>query len=590
MILDNRKILEIVSSRPNETKLKKIKEYTDKALMHVKGVKLGEYIEKINQFEPQDLVATRKKYAVSNKDLFSRLLRPIDKVFAAKGGSTYYNLPDKQAEVMKDYCANVSFGYSIRKWLQVFWMPAIAYDPMGLVFIEINADGKVYPTYKAVGDVFDYKPNGRKLEYVIFNKDERIDRIVAEGKDTKGRVYRVVDDVSDRIVEVTDKEVLEIEGETYLNYFLQVPAMIISDIYDPVKGFYVSNIDEVIEKADQFLLQGSVKNIFKNYFGFPQYWTYQSACPECKGTKILMGSDCTFCKGTGLKQRTDPSETIYLPVPQDKDSPLLAPNVGGFISPDIAGWDKMDSELRFLENGMYQTLWGTHQLDDAKNETATGKFIDVQPVNDKLNTFSDAAEVMETFIVNSIGQILFQSGYKGASITYGKRYLIETPDELWKKYEDARRNGAPTSALDDLYNDYLQARYSANALELEKYGKLARVEPYKHLLLSELGKAPAEVANKKLYYADWILTKPDPIVILTPVEKLQAEFAAYCEEREAKAQEKIKAAQEAMTAGGDPNNPNDPKEEEGENEEDGDEEGEDDKKAVAGKSDEKIEA
>lgn len=553
MILDNQKVLNIITKQPNKDLLKKVKEYTDKALMHVKGVNLDKYIEKINQFEPQDLIATRKKYAVSNKDLFSRLMRPIDKVFSAKGGSVYYNMGEAQADKLKEYCGDVSYGYSIRKWLQVFWMPAVAYDPMGLVFVEVDSEGRVYPTYKPVADIFDYKLNGRKLEYVIFNKDARIDRIVAESKGTKDRLYRIVDDVSDRIVEVNQDQIREIEGETFPNYFLKVPAMVISDIYDPVKGFFVSNIDEVIEKADQFLLQGSVKNIFKNYFGFPQFWTYQSACPECRGTKILNGSDCTFCRGTGLKQRTDPSETVYLPVPQGKDQPILAPNVGGFITPDIQGWDKMDAELKLLENNMYQTMWGTHQLeDDNKNQTATGKFIDVQPVNDKLNTYSECAEVMETFVTNLIGEFLFQSGYQGASITYGKRYLIETPDELWKKYEDARKAGAPTSALDDLYNDYLQARYSANALELEKYTKLAKVEPYKHLLLADLGNAPSEVKMKKLWYADWILTKADAEIILAKVEKLQEEFAAYCEEQGTDMQEKVAEAQAAMQGGPNP--------------------------------------
>lgn len=563
MILDEKKILDIIIKQPNKDRLKKVKDYTDKALMHVKGVDLDKYIEKINQFEPQDQIAIRKKYAVSNKDLFSRLLRPIDKVFAAKGGSIYYNLPDSQAEELKDYCTDISFGYSLRKWLQVFWMPAMAYDPMGLIFVEVDSEGKAYPTYKTVNDVFDYKLKGRKLDYVIFNKDARIDRIVAEGRGVKDRLYRVVDDVSDRIVTIDNEKVTEIEGETYPNYFLKVPAMIISDIYDPVKGFYVSNIDEVIEKADQFLLQGSVKNIFKNYFGFPQFWTYQSACPECRGTKMLHGSECTFCKGTGLKQRTDPSETIYLPVPQGKDQPILAPNVGGFITPDIEGWNKMDAELKLLENNMYQTMWGTHQLeDDAKNQTATGKFIDVQPVNDRLNTYSECAENMETFVTNLIGGFVFQRSYKGASITYGKRYLIETPDELWTKYENARKAGAPTSALDDLYNDYLQARYSANALELDKYLKLAKVEPYKHLQLGDLGSAPAEVVLKKLWYADWINTKSDSEIILAPIEKLQEEFEAYCEEQEAEMQEEVD--EQGQEEGQDPNeDPNaDPNDEE----------------------------
>lgn len=541
MILDETQILKIITKQPNKKMLEEVKKYTKKALMHSKGIGLDAYIEKINQFEPQAQIAIRKKYAVSNKDLFSRLLRPIDKVFAAKGGSVYYNMPDKLSEELKDYCSDVSFGYSLRKWLQVFWMPAMAYDPMGLIFVEVNDESKVYPTYKTIEDIFDYKLNGRKLEYVIFNKDERINKLVEDNVAPADRLYRVVDDVSDRIFKVENEKVIEVEGETFPNYFLKVPAMVISDIYDPVKGFYVSNIDEVIEKADQFLLQGSVKNIFKNYFGFPQFWTYQSACPECKGTKMLNGSECTFCKGTGLKQRTDPSETIYLPVPQGRDQPILAPNVGGFITPDIEGWDKMDAELRLLENNMYQTMWGTHQLeDDAKNQTATGKFIDVQPVNDRLTNYSECAENMEKFVIDLIGGFMFQRSYKGASITYGKRYLIETPDELWTKYENARKNGAPTSALDDLYNDYLQARYSANALELDKYLKLSKVEPYKHLMLGDLSNAPATVKMKKLWYTEWISTKSDTEIILTKVEKLKEEFEAYCEEQCEDMEEELK--------------------------------------------------
>ena len=551
MILDNTKLFEVLTKRPNKKMIEAAQKHTKLTLMHVKGVGLDKHIERINQFEPKDLVETRKKYAVSNKDMFARILRPLDKVYSAKGGSAYYNVSDALSKKLKDVCSDVSHGYSLRKWLQVFWMPAIAYDPMGLIFIEISEDGEeAYPTYKSVLDIFDYKIEGREVEYVIFDKDPRIDALKAKNK--TGKYYRVVDEVSDRIVELTSTAVKEVQDETFPNYFLEVPAMIISDIYDPVRGHYVSCIDDIIEKADQFLLQGSVKNIFKNYFGFPQYWTYQSACPECMGTKVLSGAVCGHCKGTGLKQKTDPSETIYLPQPQTKDEPMLAPNVGGFITPDIAGWDKMDAELKLLEDCMFQTLWGTQQLVDAENKTATGKFIDVQPVNERLYAYSEAAERIETFCVNMIGSFMFSREYNGASITYGKRYMIETPDELWKKYEEARKSGAPISSLDDLYNDYLQARYSANTLELEKYMKLARIEPYKHFMFGDLAKAPQEVYLKKLFYNDWIQTKLDAEIIITDVETLRDEFEAFCEEKINEADEKaqFKLERQQQAAGG----------------------------------------
>lgn len=546
MILDDAALLNVIVKNPAKEMLKIAKDYTDKLLMHIKGVNMAQAIERIMQFEPKDVIATRKKYAVSNKALFARVLRPRDKIFSAKGGSVYYNASAGQDETLKDYMSNIVYGYNIKKWLQTFWMPACDYDPMGLIFIEVDQQGRSYPTYKSVKDIFDYKLNGRHLEYVIFNKDPRIDAAILAGKGTAASLYRVVDDVSDRIVSLKDGSIVDVPDQTFLNYFLKVPAIIISDIYDPAKGMFISPEDDIIELADQFLTQGSVKNIFKNYFGFPRAWEYQSACPDCLGTTQLAGRDCPHCKATGLKQRTDPSETVYLPVPQSRDQHVLAPNVMGYISPDIAGWTKMDDELELLEDLMYQTMWGSQMMDDKDNQTATGKFIDVQPVNERLNQFSKSAEAMETFITDLIGSIMFNQSYKGASICYGTRYMIETPDEIWNKYSDARAKGAPTSALDDLYCDYLNSRYSANNMELQKQLKLMKVEPYQHFTLIDMAGISAFAQDellKKLYYSQWIASMKESDVIFKNVETLQADFQKYCDEQDA-----LREAEEASDA------------------------------------------
>ena len=85
--------------------------------------------------------------------------------------------------------------------------------------------------------------------------------------------------------------------------------------------------------------------------------------------------------------------------------------------------------------------------------------------------------MMETFITEpEIGEILFTKSYKGASITYGRRFLMETPDQIWEKLTKSITSGAPTAALADLYNDYLQARYSAvMPWRWQKMLKLAKV-------------------------------------------------------------------------------------------------------------------
>lgn len=561
MVLSDADILDIIVKRPNKKVIDEAQKYTAKLMMHIKGINLDAYLEKINAFEKQDIINIRKKYAVSNKHLFSRINRPKDKVFSAKGGSVFYNVGDDATKKLIDNMSNIVFGYTIKQWLKVFWLPALGYDPMGLVFIEVGQLGNAYPTYKSINDIFEYQPNGRNLEYIIFKCDERVTKAIQAGAGTNGAVYRVVDDMFDKIVAVSGNGIITIQQETFPNYFMKVPASLISNIYDPLKGFWISDQDDIVELADQYLREGSVKNIFKNYFGFPQAWEYAADCPECDGTGQLDGQTCSYCKGTRVKSRTDPSETLRLPVPQSKEDPILAPDVKGYITPDIEGWNKMTEELDMVEGMMFHTLWGSKQVDpDGKAETATGKFIDAQPVMERLCEYSDGAEMMETFITDLVGMKLIGKTYKGASITYGKRFLIETPDELWEKYQNARESGAPTAILDDLLNDYLQSRYSANAMELQKQLKFIAIEPSPHLTLADMGlfpQFPPDIMLRKIYFQEWKWTKTDQQIIIGTIEALQAEFDTYCQEqqdeRDQKALDKQQAAMEqAAAAAGDP--------------------------------------
>jgi hypothetical protein len=538
MTLDDQQALKIILTRPNKKYIDCAQKYTKKLLMHIKGVGLHDHIEKIDGYESQDILTIRKKYAVSNQAMFARIHRPTDKVFSAKGGSVYYNLGENQTSQFKEYLGNIVYGYSLKQWLEVFWLPALGYDPMGLIFVEVDSMGNAYPTYKSIMDVFELKITGRNVEYVIFKVDTKIDAAVANGEGAKDTIYRIIDDVSDRLVTIDGDQLKDIPNESFPNYFMRVPASIISNIYDPVKGIFASIDDDIIELADQFLREGSVKNIFKNYFGFPTPWGYQQACPECKGTTVKDGRKCDHCDGTGIKSKYHPSERINLPVPRDKETPVLAPNIAGYISPDVEGWDKMTEELELLENIMFQTLWGTHQRDDdAKNETATGRFIDTQPVNDKLYKFSDAEEKIEKFVTDLIGQFMYNRAYGGSSVTAGRRYLIETPDEIWLKLQTARKEGSPTTALYDLYNDYLQARYSANAMEMQKMMKLAKIEPLPFVKYEELSSnsaIPAVILRQKYWFEKWLNSKSDPEIVLGDLKTLQEEFALYCVDQDAK--------------------------------------------------------
>jgi len=569
MILDNAALLKIITERPSKKWLTAIQIYTKKLMMHIEGLGMDEYIERIMEFEKPDLIAIRKKYAVSNKALFARINRPTDKIFSAKGGSIYYNLSEEQTATMRDYVNNVVDGLTLKQWLRRFWMPAMGYDPMGVILMEIDANGNPYPSYKSVLDIYEYKLKGcsRNLEYIIFklpqqqmslttnqmngepnsnNKgDQRLLDAVANGAGAPSELYRVIDDAFDRIVKVTSTGIVEVPNETYLNPWMTVPASIISDIYKPVLGQYISTEDAIIDLADQFLREGSVKNIIMNYHGFPRAWEYQSACPDCKGTGVLHGEKCEYCKGSKIKTRSFPEETIRIPTPQTTEQPKIAPDVAGYITPPVEGIKLFVEQLESLEDLMYETKWGTHMADDTKkggSETATGKFIDVQPIYDKLNELADAGESIEKFITNKIGQILFGQSYKGASIGYGRRFLMETPDALWNKLRDSTPFSVPEPALDKIYDNYLQVELQSNPTELIYMQKLALIEPMQWIKAADVARMttfPDLFVRDKVWFGKWKKRISKAEIMVKTVLELQNEFDAFCLLEDTKANARI---------------------------------------------------
>jgi hypothetical protein len=66
----------------------------------------------------------------------------------------------------------------------------------------------------------------------------------------------------------------------------------------------------------------------------------------------------------------------------------------------------------------------------------------------------------------------------------------------------------PISSLDDLYMDYLEAKFQNQPLELERQVKLMKVEPFFHLSLTNAKVLVADITiyNKKLLFGEWVKT------------------------------------------------------------------------------------
>jgi hypothetical protein len=310
-----------------------------------------------------------------------------------------------------------------------------------------------------------------------------------------------------------------------------VPAITNGSTYDPVGKCYVSPDHDIIDIADQHLRDRSVLTMFKLHHGFPIKWLYASDCPTCNGSKKLNGKPCPSCSGTGKKSKYDVAETIMAPFPKQGD-PIIS-DYAGYITPPVDSWNKMDDTIAELYKVAHYALWGTNQMEDSESaqpQTATGRFIDVQPVNDRLNGYADAAEYVEAWITDRVGQFNFKS-YKGCEIIYGRRFLIETPDEVAKKFQEAKKANSPYLALRYLYMQWLQSEFQADSVELGRQIKLFQLDYWPLLTMDEAKAVVEDPADmlRKLYFPQWVESLQQNDLITKTLDVLRGMRDAYME-------------------------------------------------------------
>lgn len=530
MVLEDKDILDIINS-PRNPNIKGFKEQHSKLDMFFNGSEnIAEYLHKIQNFENTEQKNLRDKIARSTKDTLKKVLNPFKKVFTAQGGSEEFNLETKaNKEAFRELVSNLPEGVSLRKWMEIYWSEAYVTDPNGIVLIESEEgkdDAQSYPTYKNISIIHDYQTKWKKVEYVVLN----FGKYKVDGSNVD--VYRVIDDVQDGLYYVKNKELKEFGEDSLLIHNKGfVPAIVVSDLVEK-KGGKKSFIDAITELLDEFLRDSSVLSIYKFFHLYPKYWQYVTKCNTCKGQGTVLKdgaqSTCPSCSGTGYNLKKDVSDGVFLPLPQDKDDPNIAPHIAGFVEPAIDTWKVMVEELDRLQKEMEFVIWGSYSEAD-KSETATGRFIDAQPVMDALRSISESAENTEYYIAYYMARWMYGEEDPDIMISYGKRFLVEQPDQLWNKYIEAKNNKAPISALDQHYKEYLLAQYHNDREMYTQKLKEFYLEPFVHYSLLELkGLITPEEMKRKLYFGEWLGETTD---FTLPGETLESQFEAFINQK-----------------------------------------------------------
>lgn len=531
MPLETQEVIDIIDKGVSD-KVKLARKWAKKNNMHITGKNVKQFLERLDTYETNAQKILREKLVKSNRSLFSFITRPTDKIFTAKGGSINYNVPKNQIDTLKRGISDVADGLDIQKFLKKVVKKHYLIDPNSVVFIDIDKRGKLETHIITSDHIFWYENKGNRVDAIIFEPY----RNEEDDKDDK-LYYRVIDEAYDRIFVQDNKDVYELVSERLDNYFKFVPAMLLGDEKCPNHDIFESLIADIIEDADKVLRDVSTMNVHDLAHLYPKYWSYAQACTRCQGEGVLRyekdgenkEDTCSSCGGSGIKSRTNPSDEMVLPIPMDGEKPL-APDVAGFVSPDINTARFYREILEKSKNAMFQAMWGTTYEQGGKRETATGRFLDAQPVQDRLRDISDTFASIHKFMLDCYGRVLLQVPSYESSVSYGKRYILEGPDDILDKYVEVSRENVSELGILDLRDRYFEAEYQDDKVELQKRKKLARVEPFPTMKVADVMKIeglPEQEKLKKLYYSEWTYSLTDAEVMFSDIDRLKLSLTEY---------------------------------------------------------------
>ncbi len=531
MALEQNRVIEIIEYGVSDF-IKDCREYSEELNMNITGLKVKEYLDDFNDHESPHQKKLREKLVKSNKSCFSFLLRPIDKVFTAKGGSINYNLSQSQIENIESDLMDISQGLDLKSYLKKVVRTNYVIDPNAFVMIDLDEEGRVESKIYRTTDVIYYEKRGNQITSIVFEPFEN------EDPNDKNKYYRVIDENTDSIYIQNGSNINIQAGSEIENFFGYVPAYILGDILCPNSDKYLSVVDDVLEDAREHLRDLSVSIVHKLSHGYAKYWQYPENCTTCGGDGEIESRDsednvttetCPTCHGTGTKNRKDASDVMLLDIPQEGDPIITTP--AGYVNPSIEIWQQYKDDIKDLKLDMFQSLWGATYKTEGQNETATGRLLNVQPEAERVRGISETFAKIHQFILTAFGQLTLNRNDYEASVSYGTRYLMESPDEVLNRYILSKEKGVPAVVQQDLLDRFYQTEYQNNNDEYIKTTKILAVDPFPSYTpeqVKALG-VGGEQLLLKIYYPQWVNQLIEAKKQLMSVEELKEDLKTFVE-------------------------------------------------------------
>lgn len=462
----------------------------------------SEFLDWVSGLLPGDKFATFKslfRFPLEVPPFVGSIYRDLERVFDSRNSLFEYQFTDSSIREDWDRFRTLSLGEP-EVWRDK-GLSMVRNSPNSVLVVDMSdrtASGRPEPYFYwlQVDDIVDYMTtaDARGMEYVVFRQP--------------GGRYAVADGYSIRVFDKDPEEDnigrLVREFRHGLGY---CPAMFFWGVSASTDApdLKANPITEVLSALDKLLLFSVSKDQFDMYASYPIYSAYEADCDYennetheyCDGGYLrntdtqqwlFEGRGLKPCPCCGQKRIVGPGSFVEVPVPNSLDGsvdlsdPIHITTVDkDALKYNVSEIERKKDEIRSIVAGYGS---GDVTRKEAVNETqAHANFEDK---TDVLKAFARNFERAQKFVDDTVCRLRYGSDFIGSSINWGTEFYLYTAEELWGKYEAAKRGGASESVLDEIMDQIVDVENKDNQASLKRMRVLKQLEPFKNKTIEQV--------------------------------------------------------------------------------------------------------
>lgn len=454
------------------------------------------FLDWVKQLLPRDkynVFLQLFSYPLPTVAVVEEVYRELERIFNSRNSSTTYQFTDSEA--LRDWEA---YRKDVLNEPEIwrnegFRMMKVAINSVLIIDLPSEQTSDLpepYFYWLDISKVIDYQsPNGKVIDWIIF---EQPDSTIAVFDDTYMRKYKI-DDKKEIVSEIAS-----------VNHELNsCPARFFwsSNLTEADKDLKKNPITKELSNLDWLLFFEISKRHLDLYAPYPIYSAYESECDfvndetgdHCDGGflknesgsyLISRGGLLYECPACSEKRLSGPGSFVEIPSPVEGSPDLRSPVQITTIDKNSLDYN-VNECVRLRDKIITSCVGAGGDVSEKEAINETQVAANFESKTSVLNKLKVNFENAQKFVEDTICKIRYGEDFLSSSHSWGTEFYVFTVDNLYKRYKQAKDNGASDSELDALSIQILETEYKNNPVQLQRMLTLRQLEPLRHSTLEE---------------------------------------------------------------------------------------------------------